>query len=86
MTCKQTNQKPSEVWGMLDTAVAYAFDAAAATVLFIAESELENARLEAMAAANATAAFNANAPVGGSGTDVLVDGQYRGSYEPTEYI
>jgi hypothetical protein len=79
------------VWGILDDAVAYAFDAVAAHVHFIAESELENVRLEALAGATAAAAFGGGdpslsplhasepAPYSGlEGTPVYVDGELRG--------
>jgi hypothetical protein len=81
MTCKLSSRQPSDVWGIDDSAVAYAFDAAATHVHFIAETELENARLEAMAVANTAATLGAMGGSGSpddSGEDIYLDGQFIG--------
>ncbi len=82
MTCKQFGQRPSDVWGIEDESIALAFDLAAGHCLFLAETELEAARLEAMAAVNTSAGMGGslgNSPFE-SGEDyspVYVDGELR---------
>jgi hypothetical protein len=84
--CKQFSREPSDVLGIEDEVVALAFNLAAGHRLFLEEMELENARLEALAASTATAAFGGIGAGNNTESNVYVDGQHRGSYDSNEWV